>query len=98
MRVTQRLIRIHKFYLVECLKAEDVFEIAQKYCDILHIKQDLRNLIFKNKTRFEYLPLEKRLIILKICYKIFENFKKFVEEYRAKLHLTKEVLFKHRTG
>ena len=31
-------------------------------------------------------------------YKIFEDFKKFVEKYKKKLHLTKAVLFKDWNG
>jgi len=95
VRVTQRLLRIYKFYFIECLEAEDSLKLAQKYCNELCMEKDLKSTVFKNKKRFEYLPVEEKLIILKICYKIFEDFKEFVEIYKKELHLTREVLFKH---
>jgi len=98
VRVAQRLLRIHKDYLIKCLKTEDILEIAQKYCDELGVKKELKSSVFKNKKRFEYLPVEEKLIILKICYNIFENFKKFVKTYKKELRLTREVLFKHWSG
>jgi len=95
VRVTQRLMRIHKNYLIKCLGEENIFEIAQEYCNKLSIRKDLRNSVFENKKKFEYLPVEEKLIILKVSYDIFKNFREFVKAYKKELHLTRETLFKH---
>jgi len=94
VRVTQRLMRIHKHYLVKLLKEEEVFDVAEEYCRKLSVKKDLKSLVFKNYKKFEYLPVEEKLIILKICFDIFKNFKEFVEVYKKELHLTREILYK----
>ena len=98
VRVAQRLLRIHKDYLIKCLEAEDILEIAQKYCNELGIKKELKSSVFENKKRFEHLPVEEKLIILKICYKIFTDFTDFIKNYKKELRLTREVLFKHWSG
>jgi len=58
-------------------------------------KKDLKNLVFKNKKKFEYFFIKEKLIILKICHKIFENFRKICKKYKKELHLMKEILFKY---